>query len=638
MDSVIDAALAAKLQLLFPPSDDSFLAFPLAGAAFTRDELELFDSGGDAEQVRQRGANKAQFSRLLNQIPADSEIYEPLGQLLWDEYERVVERSEVAESVLTGGERRRLEEARAYLEDTKEIEGLGTTTVYSPQVVAYYQHKEAWEDAQRVYLDEKISVESSDDPQVRQAWEESREAELGALRDRALNDWRTLGFKDQVEEAQAVVASLGSRSPEVLRQSLLSEFEACIEPDLVTNDPNGVLSTFFSPSDIFDPDVPWETLRLTKQEVADLHAQAPERMRSSDVSALEDIEEVTIEYADVTVMRPWFDWSWLHMRSWRLPKDDDAPVSDGERPRSGRIPAVIGSMIVARRVKVARRAQASEGTSTTGWTATLPIAALARAKVLQESTANVPRVRPVPQAAIARPGRAVTVEDNRRFVRAKEQGLTIQRRGAATIRDDLRTTAVRMPVLSSTVLASGIAATRVKVRDHRRGGAQKPAVVRDHRRGRDRGGSRVPARRSRGDDERPSTPEVEEVDLDCIVVLAYRCRRTPQAPSPDPSLPWSDGPQEEDTPAPGAQPFPLPDRHRFRQESGKRNHNGRGSDDDRALVRSIQRRLTELGHQLDVDGIYGGQTAGAVRAFQQSRGLEVDGIVGPNTWAALWSG
>lgn len=41
---------------------------------------------------------------------------------------------------------------------------------------------------------------------------------------------------------------------------------------------------------------------------------------------------------------------------------------------------------------------------------------------------------------------------------------------------------------------------------------------------------------------------------------------------------------------------------------------------------------------VQIDGIFGPHTDGAVRGFQQALGLAVDGIVGPMTWRALVSG
>ena len=62
-------------------------------------------------------------------------------------------------------------------------------------------------------------------------------------------------------------------------------------------------------------------------------------------------------------------------------------------------------------------------------------------------------------------------------------------------------------------------------------------------------------------------------------------------------------------------------------------------------VRQIQARLNTvakgkhgvLGNKpLDVDGEFGSNTERVVRAFQQHRGLKVDGEVGPKTWAKLF--
>ncbi len=55
-----------------------------------------------------------------------------------------------------------------------------------------------------------------------------------------------------------------------------------------------------------------------------------------------------------------------------------------------------------------------------------------------------------------------------------------------------------------------------------------------------------------------------------------------------------------------------------------------------ATVRTIQTRLKQWGYYYGaIDGIFGPQTASAVRYFQSKHGLAVDGIVGPQTASAI---
>jgi hypothetical protein len=53
-------------------------------------------------------------------------------------------------------------------------------------------------------------------------------------------------------------------------------------------------------------------------------------------------------------------------------------------------------------------------------------------------------------------------------------------------------------------------------------------------------------------------------------------------------------------------------------------------------VRSWQTRMNKLGYDIEVDGKYGPESAGAARWLQAAKGIPADGVCGKKTWAATF--
>ena len=53
-------------------------------------------------------------------------------------------------------------------------------------------------------------------------------------------------------------------------------------------------------------------------------------------------------------------------------------------------------------------------------------------------------------------------------------------------------------------------------------------------------------------------------------------------------------------------------------------------------IQNLQRILKDMGYyDMEVDGSFGGGTQRAVKAFQEDRAIDIDGIVGRETWIQL---
>jgi hypothetical protein len=102
------------------------------------------------------------------------------------------------------------------------------------------------------------------------------------------------------------------------------------------------------------------------------------------------------------------------------------------------------------------------------------------------------------------------------------------------------------------------------------------------------------------------------------------------APSPSPTPP----PQ----PAGTAPPFPYPSSDYLGQPSPDPHcHSGYYGGVDQANVATWQAQMAARGWDIAADGMYGPSSQSICQQFQQEKGLEVDGLVGPQTWSASWT-
>lgn len=137
----------------------------------------------------------------------------------------------------------------------------------------------------------------------------------------------------------------------------------------------------------------------------------------------------------------------------------------------------------------------------------------------------------------------------------------------------------------------------------------------------------IPVLLLRSGDEAPVTPANETTSTPSIPD-----ETTP--PPPPPATPSTTTPPSS-TPSTGdAAGFTLPEGTKLRRTASENGEEGEAGDP--ALITELQEALSAAGFDPGpADGTYGRRTEAAVVAFQEANGLSVDGVVGPETAAAL---
>jgi hypothetical protein len=285
--------------------------------------------------------------------------------------------------------------------------------------------------------------------------------------------------------------------------------------------------TFFSPSNAFDPQLPWSKVTLVKEEIQNLIGQAPSELKGmfTATHGNDDIESLSLEYRFVDVIRPWYRPEFFSSRYWRMP--GDIVVCDGAVPRQGKIPAYITGLLAVRNVTVSKNRSAPTKENILPILNAVPLQKL-RPMTRSSPTPAVARVVHAPAARLARP---VAIADHRSGAKPapKPARITIRPAGKSTftagriLATPRRVDPKKAPVIvarnKTAFVRAKYTGMTVKARPI------KPALV-----------ALSPMNKPSPEKARKTVTETH--NFDGITVLAYVCRRLPKSPNPDSSLQW----------------------------------------------------------------------------------------------------
>jgi hypothetical protein len=532
MEEKVSLALAVKLKKMFEDKEDQFLTFPL-GVAYAYRDLDFMKEESSLSAL-ERLHFKADFARLMNAIPEDRITFSlDLGRMLWNETKDVLINAEFATSTLSPSEEKQLAEAIDFLTNERaEDEGL-SIPVPSAQYEAYKTYKDLYYTAEKTYQNEKLTIESAageEGQRLKKIWESGREQELHQFKEEAMNDWISLGFKNQIETCQRIQNTLElKRSPILYRQNYLDEIDIAEVADI---DAQGIVFcvTFFNPYNAFDRFLSWNRITLIKEEIENLIRQAPVELKGmfNAVNSSEDIESLSLEYRFVDIVRPWYRPEFFHNGYWKM--SHDIVVCDGALPRQGKIPAYITGLLAVRNITTTKKRTTSGKENVLPILQKIPLQKLGSMKLAPLILPSATRAAHIAKPMLVKP---MTIPNHR------STGIHISKPVSDRI---VVKPSSKSSFFANRILTSTLRATSKK--EINTSELYKKAFLRAKYEGMTiKAPSWKPTLVAVSPINKPSAEKEKETvtktySFDGITVLAYVCRRLPKSPNPDLTLQW----------------------------------------------------------------------------------------------------
>lgn len=501
MDAAAQLALVSKAERVFG-NEDTLLSFPVTPLAFTRASLEL--TGDRALE------NLIEFSMLVNAIPDGTAWTGSGGTLLWEVYDRVLREAQFANSTRSPDEEAAYRAARALLHQQEPDGSLVPTVAYR----AYREYRDRYLLLQQEYLSQKATAEAGG-PESPPDWLSVRQPALKRALDDALGDWKVLGHRDDIEQAEARVRILGARSPWQTVGEWKDRFNSDLDTLTRPSDQQRVYPTSYAPANAL-ADGAWRRFELSGPEIDEALAQAPEVLRQRlGGNGDHGIASITFEFSSAGLVRPWFSADLFTARFWRF-GDPLLQLSDGEPQVQGICPAYPVALVFARNVAVKHKSAT---------------AAPATGKELHFDARLVAQLRPAHKlvrwrqppppspGAATRPGVAPAA-----VLRSVAPVAMKMSRPPATTAPALTTMLLKR---HATMVRPAQPGATPAVRNVQKTLSTQP-LQRLQRNLYTRPPAATPA---------PPAAAADTAD-DSVFILALLCRRLPRSPDPDPALAW----------------------------------------------------------------------------------------------------